>query len=281
MTRISASTFRLRRNPTAIAGLVILGGLVVTALVGPYLVPYDPIRISLGASLVPPSQAHLMGTDYVGRDIFSRVIVATRLDLAMALAVVAFAAVVGSVVGLTAGYWPRRAGEVLMRVADIFMSFPELVLAMAVVALLGGGVFNTMIAIAFIAWPTYARLARAQVLQIKQELYVEGARAVGASDRRIIFNEILPVAVPSLLVQASVQVGQIIIVAAALGFLGLGARPPTPEWGLMASNGLPYLTSGEWWVSTFPGLAILVAALGFNLTGDGLRDVLDVTTRVR
>lgn len=273
--------YKLKRNPTTIMGLVILAGLLIVAVVGPYVVPYNPTRINLEATFLPPSLSHLMGTDYVGRDIFSRVIAATRLDLEMALAVVAFAACVGSTLGLVAGYWPRRLGEGLMRVADVFMSFPDLVLAMAVVALLGGGVFNAMIAIAFIAWPTYARLARAQVLQIRQELYVESARAIGSSDRRIIFGEILPVAVPSLLVQASVQVGQIIIVAAALGFLGLGARPPTPEWGLMASDGLPYLTSGQWWISTFPGLAILVAALGFNLTGDGLRDILDVTARIR
>ncbi|MDW8035106.1 MAG: ABC transporter permease [Candidatus Korarchaeum sp.] len=268
----------IRRSPLTILGLFLTILLISVALLAPYIVKYDPVKQDLSKRLLPPSLEHLFGTDQLGRDIFSRVIWGSRISLTIAIVVVAISFSLGTLIGVISGYFGGKIDEVLMRVTDMFMAFPRLILAMAVAAALGPGIFNTMLAIAFVSWVYYARLARASTLQVREETFVEAARAIGASDLRIIFRHVLPMIIPPVIVQATLDMGGTILTAAGLGFLGLGVQPPTPEWGVMVSEGRRFITE-QWWVSTFPGFAILLATLGFNLLGDGINDILNVRAR--
>ena len=267
-----------KKSPLTVLGLALTVFLVLVAIFAPLIAPYDPIKQDPKNRLQPPSWEHPFGTDQLGRDIFSRVVWGSRISLFIALIVVAISFTVGTTIGIISGYFGGKVDEILMRITDMFMAFPRLVLALAVAAALGPGLFNTMLAIAFVSWVYYARLARASTLQIREEVYIEAARAIGASDRRILFLHVLPMVIAPVVVQATLDMGGTILTAAGLGFLGLGVQPPTPEWGVMVSEGRRFITE-QWWVSTFPGFAILLATLGFNLLGDGINDVLNVRAR--
>ena len=266
------------RNPLSLAGLIIIVVLVVLAILAPSIAPYDPFATDPINKLEPPSLTHLMGTDGLGRDIFTRVLYGTRISLWIAVLILLLAGVLGTTVGILAGYLGGFWDNILMRVTDIFMAFPRLILAMAIAAALGPSLTNVVIAISFSAWTVFARLARSRAIAVREEDYVEAARAVGASNFRIILRHILPMAVSPVIIQGTISMGGIILTAAGLGFLGFGAQPPTPEWGVMVSDGRNFMPHG-WWVSTFPGLAIMVTVLGFNLLGDGIRDILDPRMR--
>jgi peptide/nickel transport system permease protein len=267
-----------RRNFLNIVGTAIILLLVFTAIFAPVLSPYDPIAQNMDERLAPPDWKHILGTDQLGRDILSRIIWGSRISLLIAVVVVSISLLIGLFLGTISGYFGGWIDEIIMRLTDMFMAFPRLILALAVAAALGPGIFNTMMAISFVSWPLYARLARATALQIKNETYIEAARAIGASTARIIFRHLVPMTLPPILIQATLDMGGTILTAAGLGFLGLGVQPPTPEWGVMVSDGRRFITD-QWWVSTFPGLAILLATFGFNLIGDGLRDIMDVRAK--
>jgi peptide/nickel transport system permease protein len=268
----------IREMPSAKIGLVLIGIYLFLAIFGPILAPYDPLAQDLSKSFIPPNLQHPFGTDHLGRDIFSRVLYGSRLSLIIGLTVTVILFTIGTTLGLISGFFGGIVDEIIMRITDIILAFPSLILAMAVAAALGPGLFNTMLTIAFVGWPSYARLARVCTLQVKEETYIEAARAIGASNIRLIFKHIFPVILSPLIVQATISLGGTILTAAALGFLGLGAQPPEPEWGLMVSEGRRFI-SREWWISGFPGLMILITVLGFNLLGDALRDILDVRMR--
>lgn len=265
----------LRRNPLTLVGISILVLLVVIAALAPWLAPHDPFTQDLGIRLLPPaSENHLLGTDALGRDILSRLLYGARITLYIVALVALVAPIVGLVIGTLAGYAGGLVDTVLMRLTDIFLAFPRLVLALAFVAVLGAGIENAVLAISLTAWPPYARIARAETLTIRRSEFIEAIRLQGASPVRIITRHIWPLCFASLIVRVTLDMAGIILVAAGLGFLGLGAQPPTPEWGAMVSDGRQYLLD-HWWVATIPGLAIFVVSLAFNLLGDGLRDVLD------
>ena len=268
---------RLRRSTLSLVGLSIIVGLALVAIFAPYVAPYpeDVDSVHFERMLQPPSREHPFGTDEVGRDVLSRVIFGARISLLIGLAVLAIALIIGVPLGLIAGYVGGGVGTTIMRVTDIFLAIPPVVLAMAVAAVLTPTLENAIIAIAFGWWPWYTRLVQGQVLSIKEESYVEAARSVGARPLFVIFKEIFPNSVSILIVKVTLDLGYAILIGAVLGFLGLGVRPPTPEWGTMASKGRLHLPA-RWWMTTFSGLAIFVTVLGFNLLGDGLRDAFDV-----
>jgi len=264
---------RLLHHKSAALGLSILFVLVAVALLAPFLAPYDPIKISRDV-MQGPSFNHWMGTDNLGRDVFSRVIYGARISLQMGFIAVAIAASIGTLIGVIAGTYGGLIDGFFMRFIDALMALPGILLALTVAATLGPGLYNAMIAVG-VAWiPSFARIVRSSVLQIRETTYVEAARASGASDMRLILRHILPNALTAVLVLASLGVATAILVGAALSFLGVGASPPTPEWGIMLSDGRPFMRSA-WWIMAFPGLAITVTVLGANLVGDGLRDVFD------
>lgn len=266
------------RNPLAVVGTVMVALLVAVAISANVVAPYDPLSQNLDARLSRPDGRHWFGTDQFGRDILSRVVYGTRIALQIIVIVSALSGSLGTTIGLVAGYFPGWVDEVLMRLTDMFLAFPSLVLAMAFAAALGPSLPNMIVAISLVTWTPYARLARAEVLRLKEQEFVQAARAAGASDARIIVRHILPQTLPIILVQLTLRMGTIILTAASLGFLGLGAQPPTPEWGAMVSDGRNYLVD-QWWVSTLPGLAVAVTVLGFNLLGDGVRDLMDPRLR--
>lgn len=268
-----------RRNKGALAGGAILLAWIAAAVLAPRLAPYDPLTL-LGTSRQPPSAAHLMGTDLLGRDILSRLIFGARLSLAIGLISVAIGATAGSVIGLVAGYYGGRLDGTLMRIVDAMLAFPGLLLALVVIASLGPGLLNVMLAVGVSSVPLYARLVRGSCLTVREIEYVQAARALGGSDGRVMFRHILPNVLGPLLVLSTLQVGSAILVGSALSYLGMGAQPPTPEWGLMTSDGQAYLANA-WWISTFPGLAIFSAAMAVNLLGDGLRAALDPRSTYR
>lgn len=268
----------MRGNELAYIGLFILIALLLIAAFAPLLTPYDPIKLSLAQRLRSPGVEHPFGTDEFGRDILSRLIYGSRVSLQVVVTVIAIAMSVGTLVGAIGGYRGGRWDEAVMRIADIFMAFPDLVLAMALAAALGANLNSAIIAVSIVWWPTYARLIRGQVLSIKQEAFVEAARAAGASEARIIFRHILPNTLSPLLVRVTTDAGYAILYTASLGFIGLGAQEPTPEWGRMVATGRFYLLD-RWWYATLPGLAIFVTVLGFTWFGDGLRDWLDPKLR--
>lgn len=263
-----------RRNPAAVIGLTIVVLLLLAAAFAPLLAPYDPLAQALDKRLLPPSAVNWFGTDSLGRDIFSRVVYGSRVTLVIVLLVVITVGPIGLLIGAAAGYLGGWVDRVLMRITDVFLAFPRLVLALAFVAALGPGLENAVIAIAFTAWPPYARVARAETLIIRNQDYISAVRLQGASQWRIVLRHVVPMCLPSLIVRSTLDMAGIILTAAGLGFLGLGAQPPIPEWGAMISAGREQIFD-QWWVATFPGLAICVVALGFNLLGDGLRDVMD------
>jgi peptide/nickel transport system permease protein len=263
-----------RRNRLMVLGTGIIIGLNLVAVLAPLLASHNPYEQILGDRLLPPSARHVFGTDSLGRDIYSRVVYGCRVTLSIAFLVAAISTPFGVLIGIIAGYLGGVVDEVLMRVADVFLAFPRLILAIAFAAALGPGVENAIIAIAVAQWPTYARLARAETLNVKNNDYIQAMRVLGAGKVRIMAGHILPLTLSSIIVRMSLDMGVIILTAAGLGFLGLGAQPPMPEWGLMVSDGRQFLVD-QWWVSTLPGLAILVVVMGFNLLGDGIRDVLD------
>lgn len=266
-------------NPLTAAAFVIFTLLLLCALIGPYVVPYDPLMTNTEMRMVPPSWAHPFGTDHLGRDIFSRVIVAARLDLGMAVSAVAISFVLGTAMGAIAGYRGGWADQVIGRIFDTIMAFPLFVLAMGIVAALGNSVVNIIIATVIINLPFYGRFARAEVNVRRDAPYVEAARMGGNGSVRILWRHIVPNILPPMMVQASLNMGWAILNAAGLSFIGLGVRPPAAEWGIMVSEGASYIISGEWWTFVFPGMALVLAVFCFNLLGDGLRDMIDPRRR--
>ncbi|MCZ8187247.1 MAG: ABC transporter permease [Beijerinckiaceae bacterium] len=264
----------LRKNPLALIGLIIVVTLLLVAAFAPLIAPYDPLAQNLSQRLLPPSATHWFGTDALGRDIFSRIVHGARITLAIVVLVVISVGPVGLLIGTVAGYFGGWVDTVLMRVTDVFLAFPRLVLALAFVAVLGPGIENAVIAIACTAWPPYARVARAETLVIRNADYIAAVRLQGAGHGRIILGHVVPMCLSSVIVRTTLDMAGIILTAAGLGFLGLGAQPPLPEWGAMIATGREFIFD-QWWVAAFPGLAICLVALGFNLLGDGLRDVLD------
>ncbi len=265
----------LRRNSMAMFGLGILILLLLVAIFAPLLSPHDPFEQDLGNRLQPiGSESHILGTDSLGRDILSRLIYGSRITLYIVALVALIAPVAGLLIGTVAGYLGGLADAVLMRITDIFLAFPRLVLALAFVAALGAGIENAVLAISLTAWPPYARIARAETLTIRSADYINAIRLQGARPLRIITKHIWPLCISSLIVRVTLDMAGIILAAAGLGFLGLGAQPPSPEWGAMISEGRRFILD-YWWVATMPGLAIFTVSLAFNLLGDGLRDVLD------
>ncbi len=269
----------LRGNPvTAVAATGVLL-LALIAVFGPWITPYDPIASNVQNALQPPSAAHWAGTDQLGRDIFSRLIAATRLDLIIAFSAVSISFAAGAVIGSFCGYVGGRVDRVVGRFVDVLMAFPLFVLAMAMVAALGNRVENIVIATAFINLPFYIRFARAEVNVRRDAGWVEAARACGDSHLSIVLRFLLPNILPAMAVQISLNLGWAILNAAGLSFLGLGVTAPTPEWGIMVAEGARFITSGQWWLVAFPGLTLMLAVLCFNLLGDGLRDILDPRMR--
>jgi len=273
--------YRFRSNTLSMVGLCMLLIVIVIAFIAPMIVPYP--EDATGATHVlerfqSPSKAHFFGTDKIGRDIFSRVFMGAGLALQVGIVIISIAATIGVTLGAVAGYFGRWIDDLIMRITDIFLAVPALVLAIAITAALGKGITNVMIGISLVWWPGFARLTRSLVLSLKEEAFVEAANGIGASHARILFRHILPNAVSPIIVKMSTDFGFAVLTAAALGFIGLGAQPPTPEWGAMINDGRAYFPS-EWWVATFPGLAIFVVVFSWNLLGDGLRDVLDPRSR--
>lgn len=263
-----------RRNPLAIAGLAIVVGLLVVAVFAPLMASPDKvITQSLSSRLMPPSWEHWFGTDQLGRDIFARIVHGTRITLAIIFLVSVIALPIGLTVGMLAGYKGGWIDVVLMRLTDVFLSFPRLILALAMVAALGPSILNAVVAIALTSWPPYARMARAETKTMRNNDFILAAQMQGASAARILVRYVMPLCMPSVLVRLTLDMAGVILIAAGLGFLGLGVQPPTPEWGAMVSDGRDYLLN-QWWVSTIPGLAICIVSLGFNLLGDALRDSL-------
>jgi peptide/nickel transport system permease protein len=269
----------LTSNPVTLLAFSLLLVILLAAVLGPALVPYDPLRTNATLALKPPSAAHWFGTDQLGRDVFSRVIVAARLDLVISVAAVALSFVFGSALGATAGYFGGWTGKLVGRACDTIMAFPLFVLAMGIVAALGNTVENIVYATAIINLPFYARMARAEVNVRREAGFVQAARLSGNGDWRILAVHIFPNALPPMMVQISLNMGWAILNAAGLSFIGLGVRPPTPEWGIMVAEGANFIVSGEWWMALFPGLALMLAVFTFNLLGDGLRDIVDPQRR--
>lgn len=265
---------RLVKNPLSLVGLVIVTGMVLIAIMAPRIAPYDPVKPNIKERLQPPSALHLFGTDKIGRDVFSRVLHGTRISLRVGVLVVGIAFPVGTMLGVVAAYYGGHLDNLIMRLTDIFLAIPSLVLAMAIAAALGPSIQNVLLALAFVWWPWYTRIVRSLALQIRESEYVLAARSVGASDLRIIFRHILPNSIGPAVVTATLDLGFVILSAAGLSFIGLGAQPPSPEWGAMLASAREILREA-WWAATFPGLAIFVTVLGFNLLGDGFRDATD------
>ena len=268
----------LLRHPLAVTGLAIVLLLVLLAALAPVLAPYAPAAQHLADRLQHPSAQHWLGTDELGRDIVSRLVFGARITLGIVALVTAIAAPIGLAVGCAAGYAGGWLDAALMRVTDVFLALPRLILALAFVAALGPGIENAVLAIALVAWPPYARIARAETLALRRSDFIAAAQLAGASPGRIVLRHIMPLCLSSVIVRVSLDMAGVILIAAGLGFLGLGAQPPAPEWGAMIAAGRKYMLD-QWWVAAMPGIAIAVVSLGFNLLGDGLRDVLDPKQR--
>jgi peptide/nickel transport system permease protein len=267
-----------RANNLAMAGLILVVVLVLLAIAAPVLAPYAPNAQELTNRLARPSAAHYLGTDELGRDVLSRLLYGGRITLGMVIAVVLLVAPLGLAIGCIAGYFGGIADKALMRVTDVFLAFPRLILALAFVAAIKPGITSAVFAIALTAWPPYARLARAETLTIRNTDYIAAVRLTGASPWRIVLRHVAPMCVGSLIVRVTLDMSSIILTAASLGFLGMGAQPPSPEWGAMIASARRFFLD-QWWVPLMPGLAIFIASLAFNLLGDGLRDVLDPKQR--
>ena len=281
-TRLRGSRMGARssilRNPLNVLAIGLIAGFAFCAVFAPLLAPYDPLTQALASRLEPPSPAHVLGTDQLGRDIASRLLYGARISLFIGVVVVASAGIFGTCIGLVAGYVAGLVDESLMRLTEVFLAFPPLILAMAIAGALGPSLTNAIIAIAAVTWAVYARLARGQILSLRRREFVEAARSIGVHPVRILARHLLPNAVAPLLIQARFDMGAAIIAAAGLSFIGFGAQPPTPEWGVMISEGRNFISTQPW-LSLFPGLAILFAVGSFNVLGDGLRDELDPRLR--
>jgi len=264
---------RLARNPMVVSGVVVVLAWALIAATAPWIAPYDPIEQDVENRLAPPSSLHWLGQDGMGRDVLSRLLYGGRVSLPVAAVVVVLASIFGTLYGALAGFVGKGLDEAAMRIVDMVLSFPALILAMAIAAALGPSIHNSMLAMLLVWWPPYARLARGQVLALKECDFIPAARSLGMSSRRILLRHILPNALNPSLVLMAMDFGNAIIITAALSFLGLGTVPPTPEWGAMVSEGRELMQ--QWWISTFPGLAILTVAIACNFIGDGVRDVLD------
>lgn len=269
----------ISENPVTGIAFGLFALIVVAALIGPYVVPYDPLASSTSSALQAPSARHWFGTDQLGRDIFSRVIVATRLDFFIAVASVVLVFLMGGLAGVAAGFFGGWTERIVSRIADTIMAFPLFVLAMGIVAALGNTVQNIVLATAIVNFPLYARVARAEANVRREAGFVQAARLSGNGEFRILLGHILPNIMPIMIVQMSLTMGYAILNAAGLSFIGLGVRPPTPEWGIMVAEGAAFMVSGEWWIAFFPGLALMIAVFCFNLLGDGLRDIVDPQRR--
>jgi peptide/nickel transport system permease protein len=275
------SLYRFRQSRLSIVGLIMVTCILLIAIFGPPLVPYPGDAtgaVHVRDRLLPPGAEHYFGTDDVGRDVFSRVIVGSRYSLISGVVVLVIAISIGVTLGAIAGYFGGRINTLIMRFTDVFFTIPALILALAISAALGRGLIVAMAAIALVWWPGYCRLTQGEVLATKEKDYVEAARGLGASHARITLQYILPNCISPIIVKASLDMGFAILTTASLGFIGVGAQPPIPDWGVMVSKGRSYLPD-YWWYSTFPGLAIFIVVLGFNLLGDGLRDIFDPRTR--
>lgn len=266
-------------NPVTGLAFALFAAIVLAALLGPVIAPYDPLASDTAAALQAPSRAHWFGTDQVGRDIFSRVLVATRLDLIIAVSSVALVFVMGGFAGICAGFYGGWTDRIVSRISDTIMAFPLFVLAMGIVAALGNTVTNIVLATAIVNFPLYQRIARAEANVRREAGFVQAARLTGNSEMRILLAQILPNIMPIMMVQMSLTMGYAILNAAGLSFIGLGVKPPTPEWGIMVAEGAGFIISGEWWIALFPGLALMLAVFCFNLLGDGLRDIIDPQRR--
>jgi peptide/nickel transport system permease protein len=278
---IRLSLYLFSRSPLSVIGMILVGIFFLIALIGPLIVPFpeDAIgAVHMSQKLVVPDSRFWFGTDEMGRDIFTRVILGTRISLRIGLIIVCVAMGIGVPLGITAGFVGGWINEVIMRITDIFLSIPGLVLALAIIGALGPGITNSMIALSLVWWPGYVRLVQGKTLSLKEEAFIEAAHSVGAGKARIIFLHILPNCTSPIIVKASMDMGMAILSAAGLGFVGVGAQPPAPEWGAMISTARNYLPTW-WWYAVFPGLAIFITVLGFNLLGDGLRDILDPQSR--
>jgi peptide/nickel transport system permease protein len=265
-------------NPLSLLGILFIGILLFTGILAPLLAPYDPIEISPDRRLTPPNSANWLGTDEVGRDILSRIIHGARISLEIGVTIVFFAAAIGLFIGLISGYFGGVWDQTLMRFTDMFMSFPTLILAIAMTAALGPSLFNSVLAMIIVWWPIYARLIRSEVLTVKEKEYIRAVKALGANPFKIIFFHVLPNTIDVVVIRASIDFGNAVMFCAALSFIGLGAQPPQPEWGAMVTTGRDYLRDA-WWLVTFPGMAIFLTVMGFNLFGDSLRDFLDPKLR--
>ena len=272
--QLRRSWLKLMANTSAVFGLAVIVLLVLVAIFAPLIATHDIGANNLANRLQPPSWGHFFGTDELGRDIFSRLVYGSRITLYIVTLTAVIAAPIGLVVGTTAGYMGGWVDTALMRIVDIFLAFPSLVLALSFAAALGPGIENAVIAISLAAWPPIARLARAETLTIRSSDYVAVIRLQGASTMRVITKHVVPMCIPSVVIRITLNMSSIILTAAGLGFLGLGAQPPSPEWGAMLSSGREFMMT-SWWLAAVPGTAILIASLAFNLFGDGLRDVLD------
>jgi len=276
---IKHSRYIIAENPVTGFAFALFVLIVLAAILGPEIVPYNPLTSDTAQALKPPSAHHWFGTDQLGRDVFSRVVVATRLDFFIAVASVVLVFLMGGLAGVAAGFFGGWTDRIVGRIADTIMAFPLFVLAMGIVAALGNTVQNIVLATAIVNFPLYARIARAEANIRRDAGFVEAARLSGNADWRILAFQILPNVFPLLVVQMSLTMGYAILNAAGLSFIGLGVRPPTPEWGIMVAEGAQFIVSGEWWNAAFPGAALMVAVFCFNLLGDGLRDMIDPRRR--
>jgi peptide/nickel transport system permease protein len=272
--RVYFGSREFARQPLAMFGLIVIVLLLAVALAAPLLAPYGPLQQDLAKRLLPPGGDHLLGTDELGRDLLSRLIYGSRVSLYIIMLVTIILAPIGLTIGVVAGYFGGKIDTFLMRTTDIFLAFPGLVLALAFVATLGASLDNAIIAIALTGWPGLARLARAETMVFRSHDYISVVRLQGGSHARVIFLNLVPLCLPSVVVRITLSMSSILLTAAGLGFLGLGAQPPTPEWGVMLSTGRRFMLD-HWWLVTMPGCTILIVSLAFNLLGDGLRDILD------
>ncbi len=275
----SHARYVMSENPVTGLAFALFALIAVLALIGPYIVPHDPLASDTAATLQPPTWEHWFGTDQLGRDILSRVVVATRLDFVIAITSVALVFVMGGFAGLAAGFFGGWTDRLISRLADTIMAFPLFVLAMGIVAALGNTITNIVIATAIINFPLYVRVARAEANVRRDAGFVQAARLSGNGDFRILLMHIFPNIMPIMMVQVSLTMGYAILNAAGLSFIGLGVKPPTPEWGIMVAEGATNIISGEWWIALFPGAALMIAVFTFNLLGDGLRDLVDPQRR--
>ncbi len=278
---VRLSFYLFSRSPLSLIGMVLVGAFFLIALIGPWIVPYPEDAtgaVHMSQKLTAPGSQFWFGTDEMGRDVFTRVILGTRVSLKIGLIIICAAMGIGVPLGITAGYVGGWVNETIMRITDIFLAIPGLILALAIIGALGPGITNSMIALSLVWWPGYVRLVQGKTLSLKEEAFIEAALSVGAGRARIIFLHILPNCTSPIIVKASMDMGMSILAAAGLGFIGVGAQPPAPEWGAMISIARNYLPNW-WWYALFPGLAIFVTVLGFNLLGDGFRDILDPQSR--